>query len=348
MSAFNQNQNNQPPLDPKQQEQLNAYLDYELSEAEREQVRDLLRRSPAAENELATLRATRQVMRELPNVANPRSFVVRPYMLEQLPPRRPSIRIFGWRLSAALGLSLGSVAAASLLVLLLVVQLASSPANNLTTSIATVAQATAPPAQPSNANTPTSDNYTAASEPAPTTATAEANDTSASPMARMPATPTEAIVASSAAAAPTSPPAAAKQTPPTPATDSGNAGAAPPPVVFPPTSGNTSDAGDTTSGESAPTDTPTTSPTYTTFSAQGGTPPTPELKVQANNPTDNGGSIDATNSGLPSQNTNRTGDTNLNPYQRGMDYWLISEIALAILVVILGLGAIIAQRRSRL
>lgn len=329
MSAYNQNQNSnppQPPLDPKQLEQLNAYLDYELSEAEREQVRDLLRRSPAAENELATLRATRQVMRELPDAAAPHRFVVRPYMLEQ-PARRPAFSIFGGRLSPAFGLSLGSIAAASLLVLVLVVQLATSSMTNQTASTATLAQATAAAAQPRGANGPTSDSFTAA-----------AAATSTAPPS----------VAYSAAPAPTQPSPAAKAAPPTAIADNPTTtldATAPSPA-----NGN-GNAGSSTSGaavasESAPTATPNTNPAYTYSAPSATSSPSPELQMQANNPADSGGNINATNPGLPSQNTNRTGD-NLNPYQRGMDYWLILEITLAILVVALGLGAIIAQRRTR-
>jgi anti-sigma factor RsiW len=59
-------------------DQLAAYLDYELPEDQRAVVREHLRRCPQCENELATLRATKQLLRDLPDLAPPRSFRLSP------------------------------------------------------------------------------------------------------------------------------------------------------------------------------------------------------------------------------------------------------------------------------
>lgn len=59
-------------------DQLAAYLDYELPEDQRAVVREHLRRCPQCENELATLRATKQLLRDLPDMAPPRSFRLSP------------------------------------------------------------------------------------------------------------------------------------------------------------------------------------------------------------------------------------------------------------------------------
>ena len=59
-------------------DQLAAYLDYELPEDQRAVVREHLRRCPQCENELATLRATKQLLRDLPDITPPRSFRLSP------------------------------------------------------------------------------------------------------------------------------------------------------------------------------------------------------------------------------------------------------------------------------
>ncbi len=62
-------------------DQLAAYLDYELPEDQRAVVREHLRRCPQCENELATLRATKQLLRDLPDLAPPRSFRLSPELV---------------------------------------------------------------------------------------------------------------------------------------------------------------------------------------------------------------------------------------------------------------------------
>ena len=72
-------------------EQLSAYIDYELDEATRAVVRDHLRRCPVCENELATLKAAKQLLIELPPLAVPRSFMLTPDMVG-LGQRGPVVR----------------------------------------------------------------------------------------------------------------------------------------------------------------------------------------------------------------------------------------------------------------
>src|SRR5690349_3625943 len=84
-------------------DQLSAYIDYELSDAERERVREHLRRCPACENELATLKATKQLLNEVPLQAVPRSFILTPDMVGHAmsgPVERR--RSFGWSLAGRL------------------------------------------------------------------------------------------------------------------------------------------------------------------------------------------------------------------------------------------------------
>src|SRR5262249_55237159 len=57
-------------------DQLNAYLDYELPEADRDLVRDHLRRCPERENEWAPLRAPKQRRGDVPVARAPRSFAL--------------------------------------------------------------------------------------------------------------------------------------------------------------------------------------------------------------------------------------------------------------------------------
>src|SRR3954469_25467019 len=79
-------------------DQLSAYIDYELSDAEREQVREHLRRCPDCENELATLKATKQVLADMPLMTAPRSFVLTPAMVGREAPA-PVVRHRLWSLA---------------------------------------------------------------------------------------------------------------------------------------------------------------------------------------------------------------------------------------------------------
>src|SRR3954469_1729992 len=99
-------------------DQLSAYLDYELTDAERTRVRDHLRRCPACENELATLKATKQLMTEVPLQALPRSFILTPDMVGRAmsgPVERR--RSFGWTLAGRLRTATALMAVLLVLVL---------------------------------------------------------------------------------------------------------------------------------------------------------------------------------------------------------------------------------------
>jgi hypothetical protein len=92
-------------------DQLSAYIDYELPDAERVQVREHLRRCPECENELATLKAMKQLLIETALRPVPRSFALTPEMVGRTargpvvaPPRR------GWSLAGRLRLATAGVA----------------------------------------------------------------------------------------------------------------------------------------------------------------------------------------------------------------------------------------------
>jgi anti-sigma factor RsiW len=114
-------------------EQLAAYLDYELPEAQREAVRAHLRGCPQCENDLATLRAAKQVLRDAPQLTPPRSFKLNVDQVAALGERGAPARPLARRQTPLLALSLrfGSVAAAVLLVLLLTADLLTTGADNL-------------------------------------------------------------------------------------------------------------------------------------------------------------------------------------------------------------------------
>ncbi len=88
-------------------DQLAAYLDYELPEPQRAAVREHLRGCPQCENDLATLRAAKQLLRDLPAAVPPRSFKLNPNAVAALNarPTNPA-RLFGLpRLALALRLA---------------------------------------------------------------------------------------------------------------------------------------------------------------------------------------------------------------------------------------------------
>jgi Putative zinc-finger len=99
-------------------DQLSAYIDYELSDTERERVRDHLRRCPVCENELATLKAAKQLLNELPLHPVPRTFILTPDMVGRgvtgpVERRRP----LGWTLAGRLRTATALVAVLLVLVL---------------------------------------------------------------------------------------------------------------------------------------------------------------------------------------------------------------------------------------
>lgn len=100
-------------------DQLSAYIDYELVDAERERVREHLRRCPACENELATLNATKQLLTEGPLHLAPRSFVLTPEMVGRGVTTGPveRRRSFGWTLAGRLRTASALVAVLLVLVL---------------------------------------------------------------------------------------------------------------------------------------------------------------------------------------------------------------------------------------
>jgi hypothetical protein len=99
-------------------DQLSAYIDYELPDAERERVREHLRRCPVCETELATLKATKQLLNEVPLHPVPRSFILTPDMVGQAmrgPVERR--RSLGWSLAGRLRTATALVAVLLVLVL---------------------------------------------------------------------------------------------------------------------------------------------------------------------------------------------------------------------------------------
>ncbi len=113
MTGSNQNVNdlNGPHLT----DRLSAYLDGEMSPAERGLVEAHLRRCPLCENELATLRATATMLRDLKPLPTPRSFALRPAMVAASP-RRPFFAGLG-SLNAAYGNLKAATAFATLLLI---------------------------------------------------------------------------------------------------------------------------------------------------------------------------------------------------------------------------------------
>ncbi len=351
-SNNNNNRHSDEPLDPRMLEQLNAYLDYELSEEQRAQVRDWLRRSPAADNEMATLKATSKVLSELPPVPAPRSFAVRPAMLEQ-PAKSPhGFTLFGWVPSPSFALSLGSLAAACLLVLVLTAQLLSnsngSQHNVLTTSAATTPSSgqssgglayknptfdSAPSGAPVPAAAPTATTASAAA-PAPALAATAATPTTAEVTTNMAMTATSGSTGNGATSGTSAAPGAAAS----PTTSRYGLALSATASTAPPSDVPNARATGGSSGNNP------TAPAYSYTNIGATAPTTPVFSDQANNPPTGGGNISASGV-IPQQNTNQT--NNFNVLSSGMNYWLVIEIALAVLVAALGLGALIAQRRSR-
>lgn len=109
--------NPQPNTGPHVTEQLSAYLDGELTAAERLTVADHLRRCHACENELATLTATATLLQEMPQLASPRSFAVRPAMLERVAPSRNIFDRLGDQLAGVYSHLKVATAVASLLLI---------------------------------------------------------------------------------------------------------------------------------------------------------------------------------------------------------------------------------------
>ena len=151
-------------------EQLSAYIDYELPDAERERVREHLRRCPLCETELATLKAAKQLLNEMPLQPVPRSFILTPDMVGQamsgpVERRRP----LGWTLAGRLRTATALVAVLLVLVL---------SGDLLRSGVLSSGQATmsAPPASSSG---PESSGITARSSNPTTVALAEATTTTA-------------------------------------------------------------------------------------------------------------------------------------------------------------------------
>ncbi len=72
----------------RQDELLSAYLDGELSEVERERLEVRLSQDPALRAELRAMQSTMSLMRELPQVAAPRNFILSESMIERQRPAR--------------------------------------------------------------------------------------------------------------------------------------------------------------------------------------------------------------------------------------------------------------------
>jgi hypothetical protein len=94
------------------EESLSAYLDGELSTQEKASVEEHLEKCRACRDSLSTLRQTVALLRELPAVSAPRSFALRPAVVE------PKVR--GTAPSWGYGLLKGATALAALLLILLI------------------------------------------------------------------------------------------------------------------------------------------------------------------------------------------------------------------------------------
>jgi anti-sigma factor RsiW len=92
-------------------ESLSGYIDHELSAEDSQRVEKHLEECRACRENLATLRQTVNLIRDLPEVPAPRSFAVRPMPRTERAPARPS---WGY------GLLRGATALAALLLMLLV------------------------------------------------------------------------------------------------------------------------------------------------------------------------------------------------------------------------------------
>lgn len=82
----------------RQRERLNAYLDNALSPRDRQALEQELTRNEALQAELASLRAIKNAVSQLPRVPVPRSFVLNPAMVSQpvasaRPPLYPAMRL---------------------------------------------------------------------------------------------------------------------------------------------------------------------------------------------------------------------------------------------------------------
>jgi negative regulator of sigma E activity len=74
-------------------ELLSAYLDGELTEAERERLEARLAQDPSLRAELQAMRSTVSLMRELPQVSAPRNFILTASMVEGQSPARETRRL---------------------------------------------------------------------------------------------------------------------------------------------------------------------------------------------------------------------------------------------------------------
>lgn len=152
-------------------EQLSAYIDYELPDTERERVREHLRRCPLCETELATLKAAKQLLNEMPLQPVPRSFILTPDMVGQamsgpVERRRP----LGWTLAGRLRTATALVAV--LLVLVLSGDFLTRTVNQGTSQALMVPN-------PASSSGPESSGITARSSNPTTVALAEATTTTA-------------------------------------------------------------------------------------------------------------------------------------------------------------------------
>ena len=93
------------PLTPKDWELLSAYLDGQLSDAEKRQVQDLLALRPDLGQGLDELRRTRAVLRAAPSRRAPRNFTLTPAMVQK--PRRRLT--WGWAPSFGFASALATV-----------------------------------------------------------------------------------------------------------------------------------------------------------------------------------------------------------------------------------------------
>ncbi len=83
-------------------EQLSAYLDGELTQADRARLEARLARDPDLRDALAGLRQTRQLLRRTPQRRAPRNFTLTPRMAGLRPPTPRLVPAFSWASAAAL------------------------------------------------------------------------------------------------------------------------------------------------------------------------------------------------------------------------------------------------------
>jgi anti-sigma factor RsiW len=90
-------------------EQISAFLDGQLSQAEKTRLEARLRSDPALAVELAGLRQTRSILRRMPKRRLPRNFTLTPKMAGVRPPLPRAVPALGWASGMAMLLAVFSL-----------------------------------------------------------------------------------------------------------------------------------------------------------------------------------------------------------------------------------------------